>query len=97
MYTPHLNYGFISSHLCFHISFLTPLIIGYPTLSLYPLQMILLVYISLCTSEQIKFFINVTQICAYIFLLEMFIEPKPFTDVSIVMRTAGHSQISRIK
>uniref|UniRef100_A0A670J300 Vacuolar protein sorting 13 homolog A n=1 Tax=Podarcis muralis TaxID=64176 RepID=A0A670J300_PODMU len=24
-------------------------------------------------------------------------EPKPFTDVSIVMRTAGHSQISRIK
>lgn len=24
-------------------------------------------------------------------------EPKPFTDVSIVMRSAGHSQISRIK
>ncbi|XP_077331018.1 intermembrane lipid transfer protein VPS13A isoform X1 [Lithobates pipiens] len=24
-------------------------------------------------------------------------EPKPFTDVSIVMRTAGHSEISRIK
>ncbi|XP_060618149.2 intermembrane lipid transfer protein VPS13A isoform X1 [Anolis sagrei] len=24
-------------------------------------------------------------------------EPKPFTDVSIVIRTAGHSQISRIK
>uniref|UniRef100_A0A670YV26 Vacuolar protein sorting 13 homolog A n=1 Tax=Pseudonaja textilis TaxID=8673 RepID=A0A670YV26_PSETE len=24
-------------------------------------------------------------------------EPKPFTDVSIVMRTAGHSRISRIK
>ncbi|XP_066473905.1 intermembrane lipid transfer protein VPS13A isoform X2 [Tiliqua scincoides] len=24
-------------------------------------------------------------------------EPKPFTDVSLVMRTAGHSQISRIK
>ncbi|XP_048360331.1 intermembrane lipid transfer protein VPS13A [Sphaerodactylus townsendi] len=24
-------------------------------------------------------------------------EPKPFTDVSIVMRTAGHSQITRIK
>nr|DBA28033.1 TPA: hypothetical protein GDO54_008453 [Pyxicephalus adspersus] len=24
-------------------------------------------------------------------------EPKPFTDVSIVMRTAGHSEISRVK
>ncbi|MEE6524232.1 hypothetical protein FKM82_023583, partial [Ascaphus truei] len=24
-------------------------------------------------------------------------EPKPFTDVSIVMRSAGHSEITRIK
>ncbi|KAF4804806.1 vacuolar protein sorting 13 A [Turdus rufiventris] len=36
-------------------------------------------------------------ICAEFFLFDDFIAPKPFTDVSIVMRTAGHSQISHIK
>uniref|UniRef100_A0A8C6Y4F4 Vacuolar protein sorting 13 homolog A n=1 Tax=Naja naja TaxID=35670 RepID=A0A8C6Y4F4_NAJNA len=41
--------------------------------------------------------IQVYQITHNSCMFGIFIEPKPFTDVSIVMRTAGHSQISRIK